>query len=505
MGITMSYKVFILSEKTEKAINIANEIKCSLEKINIQVTLSFGKTNSIDLKNRAGRSRKFILVASNEESLKSLMVDNTFIQYANDHHIRSDTLAQKKVLGESDSFNSGVYLITNVSPECLSQNGYNYEHYSFEEYDPAISSITVDCKRSRTKNLVIGLLVVLIFVIMAIAFAVEVLSNTRDLLPFSLSNFFGCTEEQKGNDYPQEDTIIPVSQISLNRSDLTLSPKEKYDLDSFVSPDNATVFDVKWMSSDKSVAVVDSNGTVTAVDSGTAVITARTEDGSVSCDCIVFVESDEEEEKTITLGPWSPWTPDYPGGHDSIESKVQYRSREIIYQESTSPSLNGYTLRTDITNPEISYGSWGSVQKSESNPGNSDTVQVTNSYVSAYHYYHYCCNWYDNMWNVDSIACGSGPHYYHTLSTQWTLPECYGYDQGGQTIYGGKSSGCSPCSENFYFWFPNGTTTTYEYQTRKKITTYYFQKFGSWSAWSDSPASGDEVETRTLYRYRDFS
>jgi hypothetical protein len=66
-----------------------------------------------------------------------------------------------------------------------------------------------------------------------------------------------------------------------------------------VSPSSAVNKNVTWSSSDSNVADVDSNGTVTAVGSGTAVITVTTEDGGKTATCSVTVRIVNVEVETV--------------------------------------------------------------------------------------------------------------------------------------------------------------------------------------------------------------
>ena len=77
--------------------------------------------------------------------------------------------------------------------------------------------------------------------------------------------------------------------VELDQTSLTLEyggPSAQ--LTATVLPENATNKNVSWSSSDESVAVVDSNGKVSAVDGGTAVITVKTTNGNTAtCDVTV--------------------------------------------------------------------------------------------------------------------------------------------------------------------------------------------------------------------------
>lgn len=67
---------------------------------------------------------------------------------------------------------------------------------------------------------------------------------------------------------------IPVSQISLNTSKITLNGNTEYYLNALISPSNATYQNVTYVSSDPNVAVVDEQGVVHPVGNGVTMITA---------------------------------------------------------------------------------------------------------------------------------------------------------------------------------------------------------------------------------------
>lgn len=82
---------------------------------------------------------------------------------------------------------------------------------------------------------------------------------------------------------------IPVDSISLNKQELDLRYRESQNLTVTFNPVNATIKNVTWSSSDVSVATVSANGKVTARGSGTAIITATSEDGEHTAECTVTV------------------------------------------------------------------------------------------------------------------------------------------------------------------------------------------------------------------------
>lgn len=87
---------------------------------------------------------------------------------------------------------------------------------------------------------------------------------------------------------------ISVTGIVLNKSAITLTKGNTEDLIATLNPDNATNKNVTWSSDKPNVATV-TNGKITAVGTGTAVITARSEDGNHTATCNVTVNENENQ------------------------------------------------------------------------------------------------------------------------------------------------------------------------------------------------------------------
>ncbi|MBC8585169.1 Ig-like domain-containing protein [Oscillospiraceae bacterium NSJ-64] len=94
--------------------------------------------------------------------------------------------------------------------------------------------------------------------------------------------------ELKGN-VPQSGVVYKVTEVKLDKTSLTLDVNESETLTATITPDNATNKNVTWESSNTSVATVDADGKVTAVDAGTATITVTTADGDFTDTCTVTV------------------------------------------------------------------------------------------------------------------------------------------------------------------------------------------------------------------------
>lgn len=84
-------------------------------------------------------------------------------------------------------------------------------------------------------------------------------------------------------DYAKSETL------SLNMSAKKLAKGLNTKLEAFILPTNLLNRTVSWTSSNQNVATVDTYGTVSALENGTAIITAKTNDGKLSASCTIVV------------------------------------------------------------------------------------------------------------------------------------------------------------------------------------------------------------------------
>lgn len=94
-------------------------------------------------------------------------------------------------------------------------------------------------------------------------------------------------------------SLVYATSIELNKSELTLTEGDTEQLTATTYPDNTTVKDVHWTTSDESVATVSDDGLVTAVKAGSATITVYSFNYGVSSTCAVTVN--EVYATSITL------------------------------------------------------------------------------------------------------------------------------------------------------------------------------------------------------------
>lgn len=91
-----------------------------------------------------------------------------------------------------------------------------------------------------------------------------------------------------------------VKSITLNKSSTTLYKGETETLIPTILPSNANNKNVTWKSSNTNVAIVDFTGKITAINAGTATITATTQDMNITASCSVDVLTHVE---SISLSP----------------------------------------------------------------------------------------------------------------------------------------------------------------------------------------------------------
>ncbi|MBO4548985.1 MAG: Ig domain-containing protein, partial [Abditibacteriota bacterium] len=81
----------------------------------------------------------------------------------------------------------------------------------------------------------------------------------------------------------------PVSEVTLDKSSVTVEKGRSVTLTARVEPSDATNPAVTWQSYDKTIATVDSAGKVTGVSSGSTTIRVKTKDGGYIAKCKVKV------------------------------------------------------------------------------------------------------------------------------------------------------------------------------------------------------------------------
>ena len=165
--------------------------------------------------------------------------------------------------------------------------------------------------------------------------------------------------------------IVPVSQITLNKAETSISVGNSETLTATVTPENAANKALKWASSDEDVATVAPDGTVTAVKVGTATITATAADGS-------------GKSATCTVTVIGGTTPSQPGGSTgdssggSSSDRDSHDSNPVIKTE-TKNNTDGSTTKTETRRDgsvtQTTTGKDGSVTKTETKKDGSSVTE----------------------------------------------------------------------------------------------------------------------------------
>ena len=92
-----------------------------------------------------------------------------------------------------------------------------------------------------------------------------------------------------------------IEGVTLDQTSITLSPGGKAKLVATLKPDNSKSTDFTWTSSNPNVVEVDTEGNITAIKEGTALITVTTDEGGFTSTCAVTVSRDKVDVTGISL------------------------------------------------------------------------------------------------------------------------------------------------------------------------------------------------------------
>lgn len=131
---------------------------------------------------------------------------------------------------------------------------------------------------------------------------------------------------------PAAAASVAVTGVTLDKTSVTLAPKDSITLKATVQPDNATNQNLTWSSNREDVATVSSKGVVTAVTEGTTTITVKTKESGYSATCNVTVA--KSTVTGLTIDPAGP------------EILPVGKTRTLVAKATYS---NGTTSTVDVT------------------------------------------------------------------------------------------------------------------------------------------------------------
>ena len=133
------------------------------------------------------------------------------------------------------------------------------------------------------------------------------------------------------NDASSLKVVVPSTGISLDQKSLTLAKGAEATLNAALTPADADST-ITWSSSNEDVATVDDEGNVTAVDRGTAVITATANGHSASCNVTVNVPLNgitiSGDKTTIKKGQTAQLTVAYDPADTTDDKTVTWSSSD---------------------------------------------------------------------------------------------------------------------------------------------------------------------------------
>lgn len=109
--------------------------------------------------------------------------------------------------------------------------------------------------------------------------AIKVFGTVLDVFYHGVKGVSGQNVKVNVN-FPNAEVV--VDSVTLDRTEVILEKGKQALLTATIQPTNATNKDMTWKTSNKSVATVDDNGKVTAVNTGTTDITVKTTNGKIA-------------------------------------------------------------------------------------------------------------------------------------------------------------------------------------------------------------------------------
>lgn len=152
---------------------------------------------------------------------------------------------------------------------------------------------------------------------------------------------------------------VPVTGVSLNKTETDLTVGSTETLTATVQPTDATNQNVTWSSDNENVATVE-NGKVTAVGTGSTTITVTTEDGGKTATCTVTVHDPVGAWSSNANGHWHACAAcgdrlDYAEHTSTVENEKKATCTEEGYTGDTVCSVCGFAIAKGETIPATGH------------------------------------------------------------------------------------------------------------------------------------------------------
>ena len=166
--------------------------------------------------------------------------------------------------------------------------------------------------------------------------------------------------------------FIPVSSITLDKNSLELVIGNSAKLTATISPSNATLPDIHWVSGDNSIASVDQYGNISALAEGSTTVTAYSSNG-LGASCVVTVKKNSPKGwdvfiwHDVTFPNELPATASYTGksgtaraprlGVTKVDKDLNVTEDEssmwILRDSEVNMSYESFAANYDLSNPKL--------------------------------------------------------------------------------------------------------------------------------------------------------
>ena len=166
---------------------------------------------------------------------------------------------------------------------------------------------------------------------------------------------------------------VAVSSVGLNSTSITLKNIRNYKLTATVSPSNASNKTITWTSSNGNVAKVDQNGNVTAVNEGTATITAKSNNGKIATCKVTVINPASVAVSSVGLNSTSITLKNIRNYKLTATVSPSNASNKTI----TWTSSNSNVARVDVNGNVTAVNAGTATITAKSNNGKTTTCKVT--------------------------------------------------------------------------------------------------------------------------------
>lgn len=191
---------------------------------------------------------------------------------------------------------------------------------------------------------------------------------------------------------------IPVTGIVLNKTTDSLTVGGVDALSAVFTPAYSTNTNVHWASSNNSIVSVDSDGIIHALNVGSAVITAISDDGGKTASCVVTVKPNNVTDVTLTYTSGTPAT---------AGTIVVGESKALVANVEPTNATNKNVFWSSSNTSVATVSSNGVVTAVGTGISTSATATITVTTVDGLHTAHYTANVVSAPINPTSITLSS--------------------------------------------------------------------------------------------------